>query len=49
MVARFASLVVVGLLAVPAFGQAPKKDAAAEMLAKLREPWKEPTLADGRE
>ena len=48
MVARFASLVAVGLLVVPAFGQAPRKDAAAEMLAKLREPWKEPALADGR-
>lgn len=40
MFARFASLVVVLVVSSPVLADAPKKDAAADTLAKLREPWK---------
>ena len=41
MFARIASLVVVAVLSSPAFADPPKKaDAAADVVAKLREPWK---------
>jgi hypothetical protein len=41
MFARFASLLVVGLLAGPALADPPKKtDPTADILAKLRGPWK---------
>ena len=49
MFARFTSLVVVAVVSSPAAADPPKKaDPAADILAKLREPWKAPDLGNAR-